>query len=241
MPVPENLRATNQEPSELQRSRTRGKAGERPMDWSDQRWREMASVYYNLTETADALVGKVLAAVAQAGLKDNTVIVFTSDHGECLGAHQFVHKQKFYEESAAVPMIVCAPGQGARTGVDAKHLVSGLDVLPTLCDYAGITPPASFQGLSLRPLIEQREVPWRNYVVAEVGEQHNGRMVRSDRYKYIVYSKSELPEQLFDLESDPGEARNLANTASSKAVLDSHRAMLKEWVQRTKDPFVMIQ
>ena len=128
-------------------------------------------------------------------------------------------------------MIVSWPGQVAAGKIDRTHAVSGFDLVPTLCDYAGITPPPDQRGFSLRPVLAQRDQPWRDYIVA-----HSfvvGRTVRTPRYKYITYHGSQT-EQLFDLTNDPGETRNLSAESSCAAILADHQRMLAEWESRLK-------
>jgi arylsulfatase A-like enzyme len=118
--------------------------------------------------------------------------------------------------------------------VDDKHLVSnGLDLLPTLCDYAGIAVPEGLYGRSLRPLAGGEDVKeWRDFVVAET---ENGRMLRTARFKYSIYDSGGHREQLIDLKNDPGEMKNLAEEAEYKNVMDTHRDLLRRWVERTGD------
>ncbi|MCG3181013.1 MAG: Arylsulfatase [Phycisphaerae bacterium] len=229
-PLPDNFNATDGEPWVLQRSRQNG--------WTDEEWRRYRGVYYRLVEAADKHVGRMMDALAASGRADSTVVLFTSDHGEMMGAHHQTVKLKLYEESAAVPLIACVPGVTGKAAVDSTHLVSGLDILPTLCDYAGVKVPDACEGRSLRPVIEGRAGAWRDYVVAEVvAGKAAGRMVRSSRYKYVIYDTGDGPEQLFDLQADPGETKNLATDPAAAESMAAHRRMLAEWAARTKDPF----
>jgi arylsulfatase A-like enzyme len=118
--------------------------------------------------------------------------------------------------------------------VDDTHLVSnGLDLLPTLCDYADIETPQGLEGRSLRPLAEGNNTKqWRGFVVSE---SQNGRMLRTGRFKYCIYDSSRHREQLIDLRHDPGEMKNLANVDGYKDILHRHRQLLRDWVQRTGD------
>jgi len=238
-PPPVNLDATTNEPAAIQAWRTAhfqpglrfGHYG--PTEWQTYRW-----AYYRLTELVDSQIATVLDALRESGQADKTLVVFTSDHGETCGSHKLATKSQMYEEAVNVPLIVCLPGETARPAVDKSHLVSGLDILPTLCDYAGIPAYPSFEGRSLRSLMEGNASVWRQHLIVELGEQSDTRMVRSDRYKYVVYATGPDPEMLFDLQADPGEARNLARESSLQPVLASHRRMLKEWIAQTKDRFV---
>ncbi len=207
----------------------------RHADWTERQWREYLWVYYRLVEIADAEMGRVLASLDQAGLRGNTVLVFTSDHGEMMGSHQMVTKQKLYEEAATVPLIVAPPGAGGR--VDSQHLASGLDILPTLLDYAGIPAPGSLQGRSLRPLVEGKTLPWRDFVASECDSGGESRLIRTARYKYIVFARGENREQFFDLEKDPGETKNLIADPALVDEVARHRGLLEQWVKETRDAF----
>ena len=224
-----NLRDTEPLPTAIQKS-----IGTHA-NWTDQQWREYLWAYYRLVEIADVEAGRVLAALDLAGLRDNTVVVFTSDHGEMMGSHRLTHKQKLYEESAAVPLIVAPPA--AQAGVDAQHLVSGLDILPTVLDYGGITAPASLEGRSLRPLVEGKSVPWREFVVAECRAFGDARMIRTARYKYIAFATGDNREQFFDLEHDPGETKNLVADSTLAGEVSRHRTLLGQWMKSTNDKF----
>jgi arylsulfatase A-like enzyme len=229
-PLPKNFKATDDEPSVLKRSREES--------WTEEQWREYRGVYFRLVEAADTHVGRIMEALEKSGHADNTIVLFTSDHGEMNGSHQQKVKVKFYEEAVAVPLIVCVPGVTDKPQVDRTHLVSGLDIMPTLCDYAGAAAPASLLGRSLRPLIEAKPVAWRDCVVSElVAGGTPARMVRSARYKYVVYASGQDREQLFDLDADPGETKNLLADAAHARILDEHRRRLKKWCGDTHDTF----
>ena len=116
-------------------------------NWSDEQWRLHRWAYCRLTERVDAQIGQVLEALRAAGLEEKTLVVFTSDHGDMDGSHRLEHKSMFYEEAARVPFIVSYKGVTKPGLVDNQHLVSsGQDLIPTLCDYAGIKPPAALLG-----------------------------------------------------------------------------------------------
>jgi arylsulfatase A-like enzyme len=152
-----------------------------------------------------------------------------------MGSHQLLSKQRLYEEAAAVPLIVVPPG--AKKGLDKEHLVSGLDILPTALDYAGIAAPASLKGLSLKPLVEGKSAPWREFVASETSADGEARMIRTARYKYIVYSTGEDREQFFDVEKDPGEVKNLIAASAQAGEVARHRGLLEQWMKDTKDIF----
>jgi choline-sulfatase len=203
-------------------------------DWPDERWRLHRWAYCRLTETVDAHIAKILKALRSQGLEERTVIVFSSDHGDLDAAHRLEHKSVLYEEAARVPFIVSYKGVTRPGLVDETHLVSaGLDLIPTLCDYAGIEPPPGLPGRSVRELAAGREpAAWRDQVVVE---SRAGRMLRTARYKYVVYESGKHREQLTDLAEDPGEMTNLAEEPRCRDILNQHRERLRRWVEEYGD------
>ena len=110
---------------------------------------------------------------------------------------------------------------------------NGLDILPTLCDYAGVAVPTTLLGRSLRPIAEGKRIDqWRPYVVSE---NHTGRMIRSQRYKYCVYTEGAIRESLVDMRNDPGEMKNVATLAEYKDALLKHRGYLQQWIEESGD------
>ena len=202
--------------------------------WTESKWRLHRWTYCRLTEMVDAHIGVVLDALKKSGLEDNTVVIFTSDHGDMDSAHKLEHKSILYEEAARIPFLMSHKNHIPKGAVDDMHLVSnGLDLICTLCDYAGIEAPRGLSGASLRPLAEGKKVSaWRESVVVE---SQNGRMLRTDRYKYCIYDSGANREQLIDLKNDPGEMKNLAGDAAFKTVLDKHRKLLGAWVKQIDD------
>lgn len=247
-PLPPNHELLSDEPEALLRVKKLVPKVHPTAAWDEARWRQYLWGYHRLVEKSDALVGRLLDSLAGSGRERDTLVIFSSDHGEGGGAHGWNQKSVLYEESVRVPFLVAGPGLAGRGRVDNEHLLSlGLDLLPTLCDYAGAAVPAACPGLSLRPLIEDRPgAPWRDHVVAET-EFHlarnsmssgiQGRMVRTGRFKYTVYSEGANREQFFDLGRDPGETRNLLREPAAAAGLARHRQLLAEWGQRTGDGF----
>jgi arylsulfatase A-like enzyme len=203
-------------------------------EWKDSDWRLHRWAYARLTEMVDAEIGIVLDALRDSGLADNTLVVFTSDHGDMDGAHRMEHKSVLYEESVRIPFIMRYPGKIPANRVDEEHLVSnGMDLMPTLCDYAGIDMPEGRNGKSLRPLATgQSSAAWRDSVVVE---SQNGRMARTDQFKYCVYDSGQHREFLIDLKNDPGEMHNLAGHDDYRDVLKTHRALLRDGVEKNHD------
>ena len=185
-----------------------------------------------------------MAVLEEHRLQDDTLVIFTSDHGEGVGAHRWVVKLMLYEEPVTVPLVVSWKGLTPSGAVDSHHLVSGVDILPTMCDYAGLEPPADLEGMSLKPLIDNPALPGRDFVVSELQPdtqrpELRGRMVRTRRHKYVAFSEGRNPEMLFDLDSDSGETRNLAFVAAQAEELNRHRVLLRSWIERTGDSFTV--
>jgi arylsulfatase A-like enzyme len=159
-----------------------------------------------------------------------------------------------------VPFVIAGPGIRRRGVRDEKTLVSGVDVVPTLCDYAGVSASVPVTGRSLRAAVEGGDLN-RPFVVSEISEygketpearkspssasppsgleKRQGRMLRTDRYKYVVFNGGDRPEQLFDLQLDPGEVYNLARRTEAAPTLEQHREMLLRWIEGTRDDFRM--
>jgi len=217
-PLPPNHKAQPRAPERL------AKAWYRNFD--DNQWRYYLYIYYRQVEMVDADIGRVLDALEAAGEAENTLVVLTADHGEGRGRHMHVQKWYPYEEAVKVPLVWSCPGRIAEGHRNTEHLVSGLDVMSTLCDYAGIQPPPNARGRSLRPLLERRRVEWREFVASEC--QVIGRVIRTPRYKYVHYEGDPV-EQLFDMKADPWETRNLYDDPAYASVMNDHRRLLREW------------
>lgn len=187
--------------------------------------------YYGCVSYLDSNIGKVLAALDEAGLRDNTLIVYTTDHGENLGARRLWGKNNMYEESAAVPMIVSGPG--IPEGNVSTTPVTLIDVGPTALDamgYDDIAEQEKLPGKSMVKLANENDNPDRvafsEYYAS--GGDRASYMIRKGKYKYIHYCTYE-PE-LFDLESDPEELTNLAQDASHADVVKEYDGILRGMV-----------
>jgi choline-sulfatase len=203
-------------------------------NWTAEQWRLHRWLYCRLTEMVDKEIGTVLDALHQAGLEDNTLVVFTSDHGDMDSSHKMEHKSVLYEEAVRIPFIMSYKGRIPAGVIDDTHLVSnGLDLLPTLCDYTDIKTPEGLPGRSLRFLAEGNDVKqWRDFIVTE---SQNGRMLRTKRFKYCIYDSGRHREQLIDMVNDPGEMKNLTEDEKYKDVLEKHRQLLQTWVEKVDD------
>jgi arylsulfatase A-like enzyme len=247
-PLPDNFAIHLDEPEFITQCRKRPHYGQEmtfTWDWDEPVWRRYLHAYYRLTELVDIQVGRVMTALRESGLEEDTFVVLTSDHGEGMAGHKWVVKLGLYEEPMRVPLIFSHPGSIPASASNVNTLSSGIDILPTMCDYTS-APCPEVTGISLRPFINHAELQGRTCLVSEFHPDSSdldlqGRMVRSQRHKYVAFSHGTNPEQLFDLESDPGEKINLALGADPLPVLDDHRSILAEWLAAHDDPFLPSQ
>jgi len=210
--------------------------------WTETDWRYYLWCYYRHVEMVDAEIGRIVQALEDTGQLNNTIIIYTSDHGECMGHRTHVQKNTLFDESARVPLFVAIPGAINSAVSNDTVLASGLDLMPTICDLAGADIPPFVRGRSLKPAIDAAitgtnyDDP-REFLVAECSTD-NGRMVRSRQYKYITY-RNDNCDQLYDMIADPLEMKNLIDERSLKPILEDHRQWLKEWENGLdKDPRV---
>ncbi len=217
-------------------------------EYTDADWRRLRWGYYRLIERADDFVGKVVNAVHESGKEKNTVIVFLADHGDCSGSHKWNQKTVFYDESVRIPLIVSWDGK--TKGSTSDFLVNtGIDMIPTLCELAGIKANNEMHGRSLyNEIVETKTKPksQRKYIVSEnhmvqnepideVLYQPHGRMVRSADYKYCIYSEGKQRESLVDMKFDKLEMVNQAQNPVYSGILKQHRAYLKEHAIKAND------
>lgn len=244
-PLPRNHRIPAGEPEFVKDSRTRT-AYENEVafttEYTAEDWRNYLFHYYRMVERVDRQIGKLISALESEGLDENTIIIFTSDHGEGASSHKWATKLSLYEESVKVPFILTKFKHDGEAVVDSEHLVSGLDILPTMMDYAGIEIPSKMRGVSLKTIIEKPDTILRDYLITELAIDPEdtgmtGRMITDGNYKYIVYSYGQNPEQLFNLQNDPGEMTDLSEYENYGNIKRNLRKKLREWMDETGDGF----
>lgn len=200
--------------------------------------RTVVPAYMGLVAQIDRHVGRLMDCLAKQGRLADTLIVFTSDHGDYLGDHWLAEKELFHEESVRIPLIVVDPTEGALRGAMDDRLVEGIDLAPTfLAALGGPAQPHRLEGRSLLPLLHGREAEWRDFAVAELDYAwrrarlalglgvHEARawMVRTARWKYVHFER--FRPQLFDLDADPRELDDLGAS-------DGHAAVKAEMAER---------
>lgn len=178
----------------------------------------------------DAQAGRVLDAVQRLGLAENTIVIFTSDHGWHLGEHGLWHKRSLFEESARVPLIVSTPGMRTR-GQTSAGLVELIDLFPTLCDLTGVPALATLQGKSLRLLLDDPRATLHDaaFTQARRGKdaEHWGRSVRTTRWRCTEWDEGRSGLELYDHDADPHEYTNLADRPEYATTLGELRALLR--------------
>jgi choline-sulfatase len=196
--------------------------------WGEREWRLHRWAYKNLTELVDKEIGIVLKALEDSKNENNTLVVFTSDHGDMDASHRLEHKGVFYEESVRVPLILKWKGHINQGTVDNENLVmTGLDIFSTLCDFAEISKPTNLNGVSLKNIsIGKNPNLKREYIVSET---KNARMLLTKEWKYMVSGNSVKEEMLFNLKTDPGEMDNLAQKPQYKKEIIKCRELLVKW------------
>lgn len=209
------------------------------VDYSPDDWRIYRNAYYRLVEAVDVEIGKILDEVDRQGLWDDTVVIFTSDHGDGAGAHRWNQKTALYEEVANVPLIVCLPG-GKNAGKTTEALVNnGTDLMPSVCEWTGATLPAGRRGRSFAGATALKD-DGPEYIITETNFKQTsgtaGWMVRTAKYKYVLYDKGLYREQLFDISADRLEKVNLAVESAYKPVLEQMRSILRRWLETTPGP-----
>ena len=180
--------------------------------------------YYGSISFIDEQLGRIIEALTRRNLLEETLIIFFSDHGDMLGDHHLWRKSYAYAGSARVPMMVRWP-EGmltARRGSTRDEVVELRDVLPTFLDAAQSPPARPLDGRSLLPLIAGKDADWRKFLDLEhgvcYGPENHWNALADARYKYIFHAQ-DASEQLFDLQRDPGELRDLAADPAAEAVL----------------------
>ena len=169
--------------------------------------------------------------VRKRKLLENTIVIFVSDHGELQGAHRREMKMAPYQEAQLVPLIFA--GQGIRKmAADTVTMVNtGIDLLPTLCDFAGIETSASLPGRSLKPLLTgQTEDLGREYIFCEGPNWYQ--VVWKGQYKYTVFEAPGHPDMLVDLTEDPGEMQNLSNMPDYEDLCSSLNKILMDQLNK---------
>lgn len=218
-PKPLNYKPITDEPKEMASTWARD-------SWNDEQWSLFRWMYCKLTESVDEQIGRVLTALEQSGMMDNTIIVFTSDHGEMGGSHGYITKNVMFEECQRVPLIFAGKGIKANN-VDSKTLVcNGLDFIPTICDLTGVAYSKNLTGMSLKAnLTGKGKAASRKYLITE---DCNAFQIHDGRYKLTIFELPGNPEMLTDIKNDPGETINMSNDPALSKIKAELKKMLMD-------------
>ncbi len=207
-------------------------------NWSKEQFQDYIRRYYGYCAYLDAQIGRVLNALAETGLDQNTIVIFTSDHGDMLAAHGMVYKmnRSGYQELANVPFIIRVPGV-TRPGSVVRSLSSSVDILPTLIEMFGLPPVEGLQGKSFSKVLKWPEASFRERIFIHWA---NDSFVTFDgRWKYALHWNDEVDE-FYDLESDPGELDNLwKNPRYNETALQNRKAII-DWLHETDHPYAAL-
>ena len=204
---------------------------------SDEQRRQARQAYYASISFMDAQVGRIVGTLDRLGLADNTIIVFTSDHGYHLGEHGLWQKMSLFEESARVPLLIVAPGITAK-GKVATSPVSHVDIFPTLAELCGVKPPDNLQGQNLVPLLKDCSLTGRGWAITQVtrGNGQNrffGYSLRTPRFRYTEWDEGKQGRELYDHDVDARELTNLAELPASANTVEELAQQLRTAIKAT--------
>ncbi|WP_145169644.1 sulfatase-like hydrolase/transferase [Rubripirellula lacrimiformis] len=204
----------------------------RNMKMDLRRQRKAMGGYYASVAFMDAQVGKVLATLRSEGLEDNTIVIFTSDHGYHLGEHDFWAKVSLREESASVPLIVRVPGKQPAV---CNSFVELLDLYPSISKLCGLPVPDHLQGKQIGSLLDDPDAKVRD-VAFSVAPMRKGFLLRDDDWAYIQYGEDGAKgAELFDMHADPKQFTNLIDSPEHQQVAERFRRLLAVKLQQVRD------
>ena len=186
----------------------------------------LLQAYYASVSYMDAQVGRVLDALKEKGLEDNTIVVFSSDHGYLLGHHQKFQKQHLFEEATRVPFIISVPWLKEQHGRGTHKITELIDLYPTLAELAGIPAPGNLQGTSLTPLLIDTQSPQWTKDAAFTVSRSGGETIRTAEWRFTHWGFGENGTELYDLKKDPGEFTNQAQNPEYAAVVERLKKQL---------------
>jgi arylsulfatase A-like enzyme len=231
-PIPEPIGSAAELVNKPPAQRSRGKGTLRnamfqidPSQATAEHYRRWRAHYYANISLIDESVGKILDSLERAGVLDDTLIIYTSDHGDALGDHGLSYKGLFYDSMVHVPLLMRGPGvtPGARAG----SLVSTIDLMPLFYQTCGLTPPDTLQGEDVSRLLADPSATLREEAFCEITGKA---MVQTDRYKYGSYNDGSA--ELYDLQEDPHEIRNLSGDPGyAKAESEMRARLVEHWLR----------
>lgn len=188
----------------------------------------LLEAYYASISYMDAQVGRVLDALDELGLRENTIVIFSSDHGYLLGQHNKFQKQHLFEESTRLPFILSVPWMADSHGKATQNITELVDLYPTIAELSGLTPPDDLQGQSLLPILEDPATKDWSKDMAFTISRNGGESIRTYDWRFTHWGHGKKGEELYDLKNDPGEFTNLASDPAHAETLKMLKAKLHE-------------
>ncbi|MBN1341832.1 MAG: sulfatase-like hydrolase/transferase [Phycisphaerae bacterium] len=205
-------------------------------DWEDDQFKDYIRRYWGYCGYIDRQIGRVLKALDETGRADETIVLFTADHGDMVAAHGFVFKLGHcgYDELLRVPFLIRCPGR-IKPGGTSDALVSSIDVLPTLLEMTGVKPPAGIDGASFSSVLKEPGRSHRDAILCNSMERNL--TVATDRWKYVLNWSPRDLDELYDLKADPGEMKNLAGDKAHAETVHQMRRRIRKWLHETRHPY----
>jgi len=194
--------------------------------------------YCETLKGVDESIGSTVSFLKENKLDESTIVFYMGDNGFSFGEHGLIDKRQFYEESAKVPMLVWGPSL-LRANKQINNMVQNIDIGPTILDMAGIPMPEHMHGLSFYPLLQEKEVKWRDKIFYEYYWEYDFPQtptmhgVRTDRYKYIRYHGIWDTNEFYDLQNDPDEMHNLIASPEHQEIVEQLANDLYDWLEST--------
>ena len=188
----------------------------------------LLEAYYSSISYMDAQAGRILDTLDALGLRENTIVIFSSDHGYLLGEHNKFQKQHLFEQSTRVPFILSVPWLAETHGKATSHITELIDLYPTLAQLAGLTPPDNLHGQSLLPLLKDpKSQDWKKEMAFTISRS-GGESIRTHKWRFTHWGYGLKGTELYDLEKDPGEFTNLSKNRHYAQEMAKLKALLKK-------------
>jgi arylsulfatase A-like enzyme len=201
-------------------------------------WKDQVINYCETLMGVDESISAVLDFLKEAGIDENTLVIYMGDNGFAWGEHGLIDKRQFYEESVRVPMLARCPGL-FKGGQAVEKMIQNVDIAPTVLECAGLEKADNMVGASFLPLCEGKEIPWRNrifyeyYWEFEFPQTPTMHGVRTDRYKFIRYHGIWDTNEFYDLKEDPNEMHNLIAEPALQDTIKRLNHELYNWLENT--------
>ena len=209
-------------------------------------WQDNVRRYCETLRGVDDSIGAVLDYLKQTGQLENTLVIYMGDNGFAWGEHGLIDKRQFFEESTRVPMLAYCP-EIIKPGTIVRQMVLNLDIAPTILDAAGIQKPANMPGASMLPLLQGKQVAWRDrfyyeyYWEYEYPQTPTMFGVRTDDYKLIRYREIWDTDEFFDMKNDPYEMHNLIAEPKYQKIIKQLSTDIEDWLEQTNGMFIPLK